>query len=68
MIVPEPEDHRPAIALRREVLPAPLGPTISRDSPGRTCRNRHHSELISAASLTSLHCPLFALPWRLMCS
>ena len=37
MILPEPEDHSPAMARSSEVLPAPLGPTTSSDSPGATC-------------------------------
>lgn len=37
VMVPEPEDQRPAMARRMDVLPAPLGPTISSDSPSLTC-------------------------------
>lgn len=36
-MVPDPDDQSPAIALRMEVLPAPLGPTISSDAPAGTC-------------------------------
>ena len=37
VILPEPEDQRPAMARSRDVLPAPLGPTISSESPHVTC-------------------------------
>lgn len=37
LILPDPVVHSPAIALRMEVLPAPLGPTSSRVSSLPTC-------------------------------
>ena len=36
VMVPEPEDHSPAMARNTEVLPTPLGPITSRDSPSFT--------------------------------
>ena len=35
VILPEPEDQRPAMARSREVFPAPLGPTISSRLPAQ---------------------------------
>jgi len=36
VMVPEPVDHRPAMARSTDVLPTPLGPITSRDSPSLT--------------------------------
>ena len=36
VMVPEPVDHRPAMARSTDVLPTPLGPITSRDSPSFT--------------------------------
>ncbi len=36
VMVPEPHDHRPAMARSTEVLPTPLGPITSKDSPSFT--------------------------------
>ena len=36
VMVPEPEDHNPAMARSTEVLPTPLGPITSSDSPSFT--------------------------------
>ena len=43
MILPEPEDHSPAMARSSEVFPAPLAPTTSSDSPDATCEHLPHS-------------------------
>lgn len=36
VMMPEPEDHNPAMARNTEVLPTPLGPITNRDSPSFT--------------------------------
>ncbi len=36
VMVPEPVDQRPAMARSTDVLPTPLGPITSRDSPSFT--------------------------------
>lgn len=51
VMVPEPEDHNPAIARSTEVLPTPLGPITSSDSPSFTCIG----QALSAIS-TDLNC------------
>ena len=51
VILPEPEDQRPAMARSREVLPAPLGPTISSDSPRSTCHAQQPNHPAEASSL-----------------
>lgn len=41
VMVPEPVDQRPAMARSTDVLPTPLGPITSRDSPSFTWNQRH---------------------------
>ena len=36
-MVPKPVDHKPAMARSTDVLPTPLGPITSSDSPAFTC-------------------------------
>lgn len=40
VMLPDPVDHSPAMARRTEVLPTPLGPITSRDSPSLTWFSR----------------------------